>query len=330
MSALPTPSRRALAHLIVSILLTALTASALNSCRRRPGSQVIARVGEIEIRMADLSHEARRWATLGMEGRDRDQVLDELVRRQTLVAYAHVLGLDRQPEVRRSYENLLIGRLKRQELEPRLRAATVDDEDPVPTEPGSVLPSDRSPERRLAVLRLQLPPHASPERRTRLAGRMAEARQRAAQMPALATGFGSLAAEFSDDPDARHSGGDLGWFSDTAPDQRIDPAALAAGFALHRPGDLSEVVTTPRGFYLVALMGLRNPGPAAQATEGARRRRANLQKMRRAVEAEFHEYVRAQVPVTVYADALQQMDWPDDQPVLARSDDDPPGVPSVR
>jgi parvulin-like peptidyl-prolyl isomerase len=58
--------------------------------------------------------------------------------------------------------------------------------------------------------------------------------------------FAKLAAEQSDDPGTRSSGGDLGTF----PRGRMDPSFEAAAFALQANG-LSDVVETPFGFHLI-------------------------------------------------------------------------------
>ncbi|MFN2414643.1 MAG: peptidylprolyl isomerase [Pyrinomonadaceae bacterium] len=86
--------------------------------------------------------------------------------------------------------------------------------------------------------------------------------------------FGALAKEFSEEPGAKESGGDLPWFGravegeQRSPDKfRVVKAFEDASFAL-KDNEISEVVETPFGFHIIQRLGTRTqPGEGGAAAE---------------------------------------------------------------
>ncbi len=72
---------------------------------------------------------------------------------------------------------------------------------------------------------------------------------------AAGTPFKAVAAKFNSDPDARKSGGDLGWLTQ---DDLREPAVADTAFRL-APGRHSGVLATRNGYVIVAVEGIR-PG----------------------------------------------------------------------
>ncbi len=66
-------------------------------------------------------------------------------------------------------------------------------------------------------------------------------------------GFADLAAEYSEDPSAKHNLGDLGFFTQ---DKMVKPFADAA-FAMKQEGDISDVIKTQFGYHIIQLSGRR-------------------------------------------------------------------------
>src|SRR5438093_9544679 len=93
-------------------------------CSREHDPSVLATVGASEIRVNDLQAEISRRRALPASF-DRNAVLQEMILRRALLATALQLGLDRNPDVVRACENVLIARLKESELQPRLEKISV-------------------------------------------------------------------------------------------------------------------------------------------------------------------------------------------------------------
>ena len=102
----------------------------------------------------------------------------------------------------------------------------------------------------LAHILVRVPDQASPER-------IQAARERADKALAAARGggdFASLAASYSDAPDALQ-GGALGWRNE----DRL-PELFAAALAKLQPGEVSDVLRSPAGFHILKLIDRRSAG----------------------------------------------------------------------
>jgi hypothetical protein len=248
---------------------------------------------------AELARATRRGRTT-----DPQKVLDNLIQRERLAARALRLGLDQDPEVQRSFQTILITRLKERELEPKIRALTISEEDLLAAKETIRQKRTRLPQMRLAILRLCVNPKASPGRLREAETRLEEAREKAHQLPPDTLGFGTLAIDYSDDDSTRYRGGDLGWL-DTDPSRyHFDQAMLTAGFGLKNAGDISPIVRGKDGLYLVrAIARAEAAATIAKPDEELARHRAQMEK-RRALETAFAEETGQMIPVTINSNSL--------------------------
>lgn len=283
---------------------------ALAGCNQQAPPQraadILATVGERTIRVADLEAEAARRAALGQAIPVKESLLEEIVSREALLARALELGLAEQPDVRRRYHNLLLAELKERELQPRLKQAKVSPE--ALRAAGASEARRRPAQIRLAVLRLAAPPRTSPEKLTRLAERLAEARERASSLPPHETGFGALAVDYSDDQSTRYRGGEFGWFDVGRTNYSLPAPVLAAGHRLARVGEISDVLHTGDGFFLVRLMELREAGQPANGTSEVALHHSLLAQERKRIEAEFSTEARAHARVEINTQALASVE----------------------
>lgn len=295
---------------ITGVLLT-LSAFLLAGCERpvpTPSSpQDTPPLAVVDGRPVTAEHLAAEIERLSQGGRapDPKQVLDELVDRERLVARALRLDLDQDPEVRRAYQSVLIARLKERELQPRLLALemTPHGSDKASTPENSR--RDASQQARLALLRLELPNSASSARIESAKARMEKARAAASLLPAGTVGFGTLAAEYSDDPNTRLRGGDLGWLATDPSRYHLDPAALEAGFSLQSPGDISPVIRGRDALYLVRLIERRALPPSEQGFSAEVARHRDYLDRRKSVEQGFLIETRRLIPTEVNQSAVE-------------------------
>jgi len=86
--------------------------------------------------------------------------------------------------------------------------------------------------------------------------------------------FGALAKEFSEEPGAKESGGDLPWFGRAVEGEQRSPDKFRvvkpfedASFAL-KDNEISDIVETPFGFHIIQRLGTRTqPGENGAAAE---------------------------------------------------------------
>ena len=141
-------------------------------------------------------------------------------------------------------EQIVLTRLREREVDDRIQVSDTEIDlflAELKTKP------DTRVEYQLAHILVRVPEQATPERietaRARAQKALAEAR--------TGTDFGSLAASYSDAPDALQ-GGVLGWRSH----ERL-PELFAGALAPMKPGDVSDILRSPAGFHLLKLTDRR-------------------------------------------------------------------------
>lgn len=288
---------------VLAILLAGCDRGAGIPAASGPGTAVLASVGNQVLTEADFR---RRWDQ-HPPGADtpeaRQKVLDELVARSALIDAAHRSGVDRDTEVAEEIGRLLIARLRQQRLQPRLEALRVDDQ-----EIRSVYETHRQtrfaePERvRVAVLWFDTRGEAPLVERFR--PRLDSVRSRVLSQPdafPVTDGFGALAMTQSEHRVSRHRGGDLGWMTldgvGTVSATGWDATVRDAARSLKSPGDLSDVVATPEGLFLVRLTERRPSAALPLADVRGRIERELLREKRQRLEAEFEREILAEARI---------------------------------
>ncbi len=284
------------------LTLLAGLAACLAGCQRQAvqedHSDRLAKVGDSEVTVADLSGELKRRPGLADTPENRGTLLKELIRRRVLAKRARELGLLEDPEVRRGIENLLIGRLRAVELEPRLGNATVDDEEIANSYAASVERYQQPGMLRLAAL--HLPSHKDDAtRRTSDREKLNLARSRSLDPGpgSDSEGFGSWAIDCTEDQASRYRGGVLGWLHEGGdyPDWRR--TAVQIGGRLSQPGEVSEIVETAQGLLLVKLLDRRLPERRSLASVRTEIQRELLRRKRERIENQFDTELLQATPI---------------------------------
>lgn len=317
---------RSLPSTVVALGLCAV----ILGCRQEPPSDptLLARVGTQEVRVADFNEWLQRQGAKG-HGVAPETLLQQFLDHVAMLEYSKSIGLDKEPEFRRAYENLLLSRLRARELEPALSNAvpsTVQIETHYQTNQAAFTdPAQRNG----AILFLEVSSKATPEKRAQVRTKMEEARVKALELiqsnPAI-RGFGPLAIEYSEDQPTRYRGGDIGWVDERRRDGRYDAPVIEALFHLEKPGQISEVLETPKGFYLVRLLESRDRRVKPLASvEPVIRHKLQIAGRER-VEKEWRIKTASGIQREMAPDALKKLpELP--QPQRA-PDAQPPGLPS--
>ena len=299
-------------------------------CRRhkedkssRVPSDVLAVVGTSEIHVGDFRREVERRHAEGLAVDDAHSLLKELVERRLLVERARELGLEHDPEVRRSYENLLIGKLRARELQPLLQNVTVTD-----AEVREYYEKNRDEFAVAARIRPAiLVRHVTDRNREKVRKAMLAVRQKAASLPIGTRGFGTLAIGNSEDQVSRYRGGDVGWLTIAKPPPRWPGAVLQAAAALEKPGDLSELIETQKNIYLLRLIARKAASVKSLKEVAPVIRRRLLQDKKRSIEEKFLAGVRAGVEVRIDERALEHAVAPWRQKSRNGKTSGPPSLP---
>jgi parvulin-like peptidyl-prolyl isomerase len=173
----------------------------------------------------------------------RRALLTELIDRKRQVIQAQRKGLATDPAVIYQQESILIAHLK-EKLETERGPLELPTEEEVQAYYNENIEEFRVPARaRVAWL-------VSPDRQ-----QLELAKAKLASLPDGTRHFGELAIEYSAHQPTRYRGGDLGYIAQgLAPNPLGHPSLTEAAFALESPGEISEILETPEGFYLLRLI----------------------------------------------------------------------------
>ena len=290
-----------------------------------PDPDLVATVGPRQIRVADVARELARRGGPHPDKVDTSALLDEMIEREVLIGKSLQAGLDKDPGFVREWQNLLIGRLRGQELEPRLAKATVSDDEVRAYYEQNRARYTQPAKRRLAIDFVATHAKMNNDERARCQVRIGDARQKAllpAGAPA-AKGFGALAIEYSEDQATRYKGGDIGWVEAGREKYAWDAAVVAAGFSLAKVGDVSEAVRTERGLYLVRLMDMRDATVTPLERVAEQVRHSLLLEKRRQTEQAFLDEARAGTAIAVFRDALARVPRPPPAPARPEAPPEP-------
>jgi hypothetical protein len=191
---------------------------------------------------------------------DKSAVLEDLVRRELLFVEAQSMAFEERPHIRAAWHEFIINRFA-EELESQ-RAQTPS---PAPSEIRSYyeahLDQFSSPERvRAALILRKTSPLAGAAGRESLATELAAVREQALQQAGSLPGFGDL-ARHSDHRVSRSGGGDLGWMTRDAAARVWPEPVVGALFSLRQRGEVSPVISTPEGFFLLKLVERQDAQP---------------------------------------------------------------------
>lgn len=269
----------------------------------KPRADVLATVGSVEITIADFAERAAERHSPDTTAA-REALLAEMTAEETLVQAARSAGLDKTPAYRRALREFLVTRLREEKLQPLLAAAEiVSNESLAAAMPEAAARYAQPAARRYAWLLVADEPGA----RDRLADSLATFRN----LPPdpSRNGFGTIAAEVSEDGDTRYQGGDLGWLSDAQLAARFTPETAAAARAL-TPGGVTGIFPVESGIAVLTLSAAR-PGQALPPPAARERLRYELiQKQRTQATADFERAARAAVRVEIHPENLASLPPP--------------------
>jgi len=263
---------------------------------------VVADVGPVSITVDDMVAEAVRRHALAAAAGDPEAFLQRLTDREALIATALRRGLQHDEAIRRQYENMLIGRLRTDELEPLLTEVDVTPDDIE----GAYLADEASYRisalTHVAVLRLQ---HGM-GRGDKVREQLQAVREGMLKDPADGPGFGKLAIANSDHQASRYRGGDVGWLRDGQGPSWLPQAVIQAAWELEEPGQLSLVIEDDKAVFLVRMIEKKGEGRRPLESVSASIKARLLKEKRQQVEEQFLQRIRETVDITVHASGLSR------------------------
>lgn len=258
---------------------------------------IIARIGSATITQEEFIEEAKyRGAYLAQEF-DKQALLDVMIEEKLMLNKALDLGYQDSQDIQKQYQALLIRKARKELLGKPLETLSVTESEL--TEHYTKYTDDFiiSGQDRLAILFLKKNSLNASSGAGELKS-IAESFNRGELQEKPLQGFGGLAVKHSAHQVSRYKGGDIGWFKQGR-DTYWESAVVSAGFALKSPGDVSDVVETEKGYYLVRLMDRqvseRKPFEAVKESI----RNELMQAKRLALESDFYQQAKQGAKISV-------------------------------
>lgn len=306
------------------VTATAAALVCVSCSRHEPPSEppmpenVVALVGETPITELALQAELKK------QGRaDPQAALERLIRRELLLAEVKRTGFSDSAEIQEAWSDLIISRfLESQRLHLEKRpppdASELDEYYQAHREDYS------KPERRRVALIFLRGKGTDSDHLAWLATNALSIRNQAVAEASRNPDFGALATKHSDHRPSRNQGGDVGWI--VAPGATgAWPAEVMAGIRdLGKVGEISPVIFSGQGCYLLKLIAWRPPESAPLEQVRERVAADLIRKRARQDEMKFYAQIRSRFPVVVRSKRLEGAT----PPVQLMTDARPPRLPS--
>lgn len=308
-----------------AVVMLALLA-AVSGCSPKRSSDVLARVGDSVITTEDFRQEVQWRLAHHHPLPEKSMLLEEMVARELELQKAKALGLEKDIDVRRSYEDMLVGELKDRQLAPKVESANVSAQELEAEYEHDIGKYTKPAKTRLAVIYMKVDRRMTAEQKVAVEARMAEAEKAAHALTSFARGFSAVAMDYSDDQVGRYTGGDAGWVEEGAPVFRWPKDVVQAGVGLQKIGQISPVIHTSNGLYLVMKTDFRGKSVIPLATVSASIQRRLLAEKKQELEEAFAKDLRAATTVKTDLITLSQVEYP--TTTVAQVDEKlPPALP---
>lgn len=299
------------------------------------GPVVLATVGSQIITPDDLKNEAARLASSNQTVPEKSVLLQQMVDRLILVERAKQMKLDVDHQTRRAMDGILISKLREKELDQKLAAIEVSEDELKKAYEADLASFTKSAKVRLSILFQQSNAKMSETKRSEIRKTMEEGLAKAQAAPITsgrgpaAGGFGTLSIQYSEEQTSRHRGGDIGWLDVGNFDYRWPKPVLEAGYALEK-GKMSDIIEASDGLYVVMKTDFRESAakPFSEAAPSLRRRLASLKQQ--SIEAAFIQESSAMVKSEIKSSALASIEIPSSPKLpVAEPESPPPSPPGV-
>lgn len=261
---------------------------------------VLAQVDDIIITTADMKELLARYANQPFvlarysSIEKKKELLDSLIRYDVLAIEARKRGYERDPEVQRVAKDRMVKLFTQQEIVDKVKVSDVTDDEVQKFYKEHATEFVRPETVRVSQILVK--------ERAKAAKVLAAAR---ALPKADQKAFRDLVTKESEDADSKQRGGDLTQFDRST--TQHPASVVTAAFALKAIGDVSDLVSTDKGFVILKLTDLR---PAlSRSLDEARLeiRRRLLDELRAKRKREFVEEARKVVKVEIFEDELAKL-----------------------
>lgn len=227
---------------------------------RVPGNEVVlATVNDVVITQNEFVKEmALRGGKIPGQYQTVEQrraLLDAMIERKAMLLAATEANYAQDPIIKRQLENMMIRKLTQDRIQGVLASLHISDEEVAQFYQNHKQDYARPARRQIAMIRISLPEKSSASYVEKSRLKMQQALDEVAALDPKIMHFSAVARKYSDERASRYRGGVVGWLVDhPAMKHKWSKQVVDAAFALQVPGELSEVIQTEDGLYVLRLV----------------------------------------------------------------------------
>ena len=215
---------------------------------------VIAKVGDLKIYKSEFLQEMKYRSGIHLNKINGEILLTEIIEKKLLLNKAYDLNLDENPRLKREFEYILMGEVRKRYIEKARKNIKITPKDVIDYYTQNKALYLKPTRYKLAIIFYKKEKKISKKREEKIFANLNTIIQLANEnkLPSAKEGFGNYALEYSEHRVTRYKGGLLGWF--THKDKNMwEQEVLKAGLILDKVGDISPIVEGTRGYYLIRL-----------------------------------------------------------------------------
>ena len=232
------------------------------------------------------------------------------------------------PAVERLYKKAVIDKFLTDNLNKKLKQIKVGDSEVESYFNQNPTVYNKPARRRAAIIAAEFTESADEAAKAEKLQQIEAAITAVNEMDVDTTHFGELAKIYSDDRASMYQGGVIGWLiNHPSRKYKWNQALIDALFALEKPGELSEIITTNTGYYIVRLVAVENIKEKSfqQVKKGIKNQL--LQAKQKQLKADFMDNLISSADVEVNNQMLATI--PTLSSVSSNKENKPPALPSV-
>jgi len=262
-------------------------------------SDVVAKIDNEMITIEQFKREMARRPGQFATPEHKGNLLEQMIRSDVLYTAAQKAGYDKDPEVLAIQKRMVANKFRKDHLDPQIDHITITDEDVeqyyMEHQDDFKIPSMVQS----AIIQISVPSGASEEKKAQFFQRAEIAWSEALALDPETRSFGSVAVKYSDDQSTRYKGGDIDWLRIGDTSYRWEQEVMDTIFNLSQPGEVSPIITTPSGFYILKCMEVKDSGPRPLEQLKEYIRYQILEQKKARIEAEFYEKLKRKIPVEI-------------------------------
>lgn len=259
----------------------------------------------------------------------KKSLLDYLVSQEIMFSNAQKLGITDDEVVNRLFKKTVIDRYLELEMVPQLNEVKVSKSEVKLYFDKNKKSYDKPARRRGAIVFVEKFKNDTEEMRLKKKNKIEEALLKVSELDKKTLHFSEIAKTYSDDRNSRYQGGVIGWLiNHPSRKYKWDESVIDALFNLENNGDISSVLETDKGFYLVRLVATENRQEKALSKVEKGIRNNLLQKKKKQIKVDFIAALNQTAKVSINENLLASI-----KPLskaAAKKPIKPPALPGTR